>query len=93
MKTYLVLQAFPSYKQFNLTDQLRRAVVSIPTNIVEGCSKDTQKELIRYLYISSGSTHEVEYLLLLSKDLGYLKEIDYLQLQEDVVSIKKCLQF
>lgn len=91
LKLYPIIKTYPLYEQNNVVDQLRRAVVSIPTNIAEGCGKDTQKELIRYLYISSGSAHEVEYLLLLSKDLGYLSDIDYFQLQESIVSIKKML--
>ncbi|AJA68116.1 four helix bundle protein [Myroides odoratimimus] len=91
LKIYPLLNLYPKYEERNLIDQIRRAVVSIPTNIAEGCGKDTQKELVRYLYIASGSAHEVEYLIFLSKDLGYLNENDFYSVQNDIVSIKKML--
>lgn len=91
LKIYPLLHLYPKYEERNVIDQIRRAVVSIPTNIAEGCGKDTQKELVRYLYIASGSAHEVDYLLLLSRDLRYLADADYYALQNDIVSIKKML--
>lgn len=91
LKVYPILKIYPQQEQHNLVDQLKRAVVSIPTNIAEGCGKDTQKELIRYLYIASGSAHEVEYLLFLSKELGYIHKEVYTILNQDIVSIKKML--
>lgn len=91
LKVYPILKMYPQQEQNNLVDQLKRAVVSIPTNIAEGCGKETQKELIRYLYIASGSAHEVEYLLFLSKELGYLHKDVYVILNQDIVSIKRML--
>ena len=61
LDTYSVTAMFPKTEQFNLISQINRAAVSIPTNIAEGCGRQTQKELIRFLYISSGSAHELEY--------------------------------
>ena len=57
---------------FGLTSQIRRAVSSIPTNIAEGCGRRTNAELANFLNIASGSASEVEYEILLAKELGYI---------------------
>ncbi len=79
-EVYKFLKFFPKEEMFGIISQIKRAVVSIPTNIVEGHSKKSNKEFTRFLYISRGSLEEVKYLLLLSKDLGFLqkKDFDYL---------------
>ena len=59
---YKILSEFPANERFCLTDQLKRASVSVPTNIVEGHSKASQKEFKRYLFISRGSLEELRYL-------------------------------
>jgi len=86
---YKVTAAYPRSEQFNLISQINRAFLSIPTNIAEGCGRETQKELIRYLYISSGSAHELEYLILVSKDLNFISENLYFKLNSDINEIKK----
>ncbi|WP_288447433.1 four helix bundle protein [uncultured Chryseobacterium sp.] len=68
---YTISENFPKSELFGLTSQIRRAAVSIPTNIAEGCGRFTDKEFARFLDISIGSTNETEYLLLLSCDLGF----------------------
>lgn len=88
---YKITVNFPKSEQFNLISQINRASLSIPTNIAEGCGRETQKELIRYLYISSGSAHELKYLLLVSKDLNFIDEEIYLKLNSEVNEIKKML--
>ena len=88
---YPLTSSLPKSEQFNLITQINRAVVSIPTNIAEGCGRETQKELIRFLYISSGSAHELEYLILLSVDLGFLKEEDTIKVKQEIIEIKKML--
>lgn len=62
---------------YGLTSQLRRAVLSIPTNIVEGYARKGDKELARFINIAMGSMAETEYLLDFSKKLGYLTEKDH----------------
>ena len=88
---YLITATFPKAEQFNLISQINRAAVSIPTNIVEGCGRQTQKELIRFLYISSGSAHELEYLILLSTDLKFIEEDKSERLISELIEIKKML--
>ena len=69
---YKVTAKFPKEEQYGLISQIRRAAISIPTNIVEGHSKGSGKDFIRFLYISRGSLEEIKYLLQLSKDLNYI---------------------
>lgn len=88
---YKLTETFPKNEQFNLVSQINRAAVSVPTNIAEGCGRETQKELIRFLYISSGSSHELEYLILLSKDLNFIKEEEYNRISNEIIEIKKML--
>ena len=88
---YPITATFPKSEQFNLISQINRACLSIPTNIAEGCGRETQKELIRFLYISSGSAHELEYLLLVPKDLKFIDENLYIKLHSDINEIKKML--
>jgi four helix bundle protein len=91
IKIYEITSIFPKTEQYNLVSQINRAVVSIPTNIAEGCGRETQKELIRFLYFSSGSTHELEYLIYLSSDLKLIEKETSIKVLEDIVEIKKML--
>lgn len=91
LKIYEATLSFPKQEQYNLVSQINRATVSIPTNIAEGCGRETQKELIRFLYIASGSAHELEYLILLSGELNYIKEENTQGLLNEIDEIKKML--
>ena len=73
---YQITSPFSKSEQFNLVSQINRASLSVPTNIVEGCGRETQKEFIRFLYISSGSAHELEYLILVSNELKFISTKD-----------------
>lgn len=88
---YKLLLQFPKDEQFNLVSQIKRAVVSIPTNIAEGSGRETQKELIRFLYIASGSANELEYLLLLSCELQLIKDEDSQSILNEIDQIKRML--
>lgn len=73
---YNATKDFPDSEKFGITNQLRRAVVSIPTNIAEGVNKITEKERSRYLQIAYGSSMEVISLLLISNELNYISSED-----------------
>lgn len=70
---------------------MRRACASIPTNLAEGCGRDTNNYLARFIDIATGSAREVEYQLLLAKDLGYLPEDQHPDLSKEVVEIRRML--
>ena len=88
---YLMTQSFPKEEMFGLVSQLRRASVSVPSNIAEGYARGTDKEKLHFLRISSGSMSEVETQLMLSLNLGYIDLEKYNELSETVTSVWKQL--
>ena len=88
-KIYILSSKFPSSEQFGLTSQIRRAVVSIPSNIAEGCGRNSDKELIRFCWIAMGSLSEVETQLIIAKDLGFFESNDDVLL--DIRRVRKIL--
>jgi four helix bundle protein len=91
LTVYKLTKTFPKEEQYGVISQLRRASVSIPTNIAEGCGKFTQKDFANFLQISLGSSHEVEYLILLSFELKYLNNTDYENLNKTINEVKAML--
>lgn len=71
-EVYSVLDFLPSQEKFALSDQIRRAVVSIPSNIAEGYARNSDKEFLQFLYIARGSKAELETQLEIAEMLGYL---------------------
>src|SRR4051812_12042778 len=69
---YSATKTFPKDEQFGLTSQLRRAAVSIASNIVEGCARTSEADYIRFLDMAFGSVREVEYQLSIASRLGYM---------------------
>ncbi len=86
---YKVLNLFPKEEQFNLVSQIKRASISIPTNIAEGCGREIKKELVRFLYISSVSAHELDYLFLVSTELNFISKEESTFLLNEIDEIKK----
>ena len=72
IEVYKAIQDFPREEQYGITSQIRRAAVSVPTNIVEGCARDGQREYRQFLNIAFGSVRELGYLIDLSQRLGFL---------------------
>ena len=74
-----------------MTAHVCKSATSVPSNIAEGCGRNTDKEFARYLSIAAGSASETEYQLLLAHDLGYLADADYATLDAQVNEIKRML--
>ena len=91
LATYEATRQFPSEERFGLTGQLRRACVSIPTNIAEACGRNSDGELARFLEIAMGSASETEYLLMLAHELTYLDRPVFDHLMADVTQVKRML--
>jgi four helix bundle protein len=77
LKVYGITKDFPRDELFGLTSQVRRAAVSVPSNIVEGKARGSNKDFKRFLLIARGSLEETKYQLLLAKDLKYIDEVKY----------------
>jgi four helix bundle protein len=88
---YQETSRFPKSELFSLTSQIRDTSSSIPSNIAEGCGKGSEAELARFLQIAMGSASELEYRILLARDLGYLPEANYLKLNAQLVEVKRML--
>ena len=73
---YRATKPFPKDEIYGLTAQMRRAAVSVPSNIVEGCARETESEYLRFLEIAFGSLRELHYQFSLSCRLGYASELD-----------------
>jgi len=88
---YNITAKFPKEELYGLTSQIKRAVISIPSNIAEGASRQTEKEFIQFLYISLGSASEVETQLIVAKELNFINENDLNYLLEKLKKIKKMI--
>jgi len=88
---YQVTAGFPKEELYGLTSQMRRAAVSVPSNIVEGCARDSQAEYLRFLTIAFGSLRELSYQLSLSIRLGFLDNQDSSLIESKIVETEKVL--
>jgi four helix bundle protein len=91
LEVYRVTASFPSAERFGLISQLRRAAASIPTNIAEGSKRESNQEYARFLNIAEGSLAETEYLLTLSRDLGFLAGDSANELLKEITEIARML--
>jgi len=88
---YTNSKQFPKEELFSLTNQIRRASVSIPSNISEGCGRSTDAQLVHFLDVAIASSCEVETQLYLSYDLGYLDETQKDTLTQEVSEIRRMM--
>ena len=88
LDVYAATSGFPADERFGLTSQIRRAAVSIPSNIAEGFGRQTRGDFLRFLDMARGSAHEVETQLRLAKDLNFLTQPDIL---EQVAEVQRIL--
>ncbi len=86
---YNITSKFPESEKFGLTNQLRRASVSIPSNIVEGSSRQSNKNFARFLQITLGSAYEIETQLLIASDLGFINNEESEKLSKNLEFIIK----
>lgn len=91
LATYRATGGFPDSERFGLTSQARRAAASIGANIAEGCGLETSPDFARFLGMASGSASELEYHLLLARDLDMLSDEVYHRLVEETTQVKRML--
>ena len=91
LSIYTLLPSLPKEENYALADQIKRAAYSVPSNIVEGYSKNSDKDFARFLYISRGSLEELRYFLILSKDLGYISKEKYNKYKVQTEKVSKLL--
>ena len=89
LAVYKITSCFPREELYGLTSQLRRACSSIPANIAEGCGRNGSAEFARYCSIATGSASELEYHLLLARDLNLIKPTDHSELSERTTELKR----
>jgi four helix bundle protein len=88
---YRMTAGFPKEELYGLTSQMRRAAVSVPSNIVEGCARDSQADYLRFLTIAFGSLKELSYPLSLSNRLGFLNSQDWALIKPKITETEKVL--
>lgn len=86
---YEIIKNFPKDEIYGLTSQMRRCAVSIPSNIAEGCARFSDKETLKFLSVAIGSASELETQVIISKNIGYIDNIDNLIVQ--ISSLKKLI--
>ena len=91
LAVYNITGTFSREETYGLVAQLRRCCGSIPANIAEGCGRSGEAELGRFMLIAMGSASELEYHLLLARDLGYLSAQDYEELSQEAGEVKRML--
>jgi four helix bundle protein len=89
---YKLTKGFPKEELYNLTSQIRRSAVSVPSNIAEGYGRKTTPEYIRSLYIAYGSNCELETQISLAGDLSYIKSEQSKKMQEDIGEVERMLK-
>ncbi|MBM4308321.1 MAG: four helix bundle protein [Deltaproteobacteria bacterium] len=92
LEIYRVTKVFPKEERYGLTSQIRRAAVSVPSNIAEGYGRKTIGEYIHALYIAYGSNCELETQILLSADLGFIDSDHFKGLQNNVGEVERMLK-
>lgn len=89
---YKLTQKFPKSELFGLVSQMRRAVISITSNIAEGFGRRTYKDRMQFYYMSQGSLTELKNQLLVAKDIGYTNNVEYLEIEKQADQTHRLLQ-
>lgn len=88
---YKIVLSFPKQEMYGLSDQMRRAAISITSNIAEGFGRQTYKEKIQFYYMAHGSLTELKNQLIIGKDVGYVSEKSYLMLEQQADKVHQIL--
>jgi len=88
---YQIVSTFPDFEKFGLSSQLRRAVISVPSNIAEGSGRQYNKEFVQFLFLAKGSLREAMTQLELSKMFGYIDEETFSQIKDQANRLHKML--
>ena len=91
VKVYAATVGFPREEWYGLRSQIRRSCVSVPANIAEGCGRGSDADFARFLHISAGPANELQYHLLLARDLGFLERSKHAKLDTQVDTVKGLL--
>jgi four helix bundle protein len=91
LEVYQTTRRFPSEERYGLTSQMRRAAVSIAANLAEGCGRNSDAEIARFARVSLGSANELDYHLLLARDLGLVVAGDHERIAREIRDIKRML--
>jgi len=91
LDVYRLTRSFPAQERYGLTSQIRRAAVSVPTNIAEGSKRSSQRDFAHFLNIAEGSLAEVGYLVVLARDLGYMDPADARRIGAEAEEILRML--
>jgi four helix bundle protein len=91
LDVYKIVNDFPKEELFGLVSQMKRSSSSIPTNIAEGCGRNSDKDFARFLIIAFGSANELEYQFILSSDLNFINKEKIEKLLSQIEEIKKML--
>ena len=92
MEVFEISKSFPKEELFGITSQLRRATSSVPTNIAEGCGRESDADFRRFLIMAHSSATEVEYLIFLSAELNYVSKSEFDEFTEKVIVLRKQLR-
>lgn len=88
---YELTVKFPQEEKYGLVSQIRRSAISIPSNIAEGCGKSSSKEFTRFLEIANSSCYEIETQIIISTDLRFITDDDFISVNEKIQEIQKML--
>jgi len=91
LSIYRATDGFPATERYGLTSQMRRAAASVPANIAEGCVRSSDADFARFLHMALGSANEVEYFLLLARDLKFLDGPGHDQILANLQEVKRML--
>lgn len=88
---YVLTNEFPEDEKFGLTSQIKRAVISVPSNIAEGMGRNSSKETRQFFYIAKGSLYEIETQIYLALDLGFIQEKKAEQIFTQIITVRKLI--